>query len=256
MALRLKDRFKQIPNGLTYTQFETGWDSIKVLGKHPSLDRLTDAVVAHRLGNPWLVKKNGWKTERSAVMAEVESYNAVICKANGWTDYITDSEPGGSSPPKAWPPSPASGGVVAGARKAGGAIKLVVDWLGSGLQPVAISFAEKRASVCVKCPLNQDGGFFEKIGALAAQDVRKLIEIKSDMSLRTSKDAELKSCVACSCWNPLKVFVPIEHIVKHMSDDVKAKLDSQCWVLAESVSSPTGERQSVATDNSVGSSPA
>src|SRR5437870_107142 len=87
--LRLKDRNRQIPNGLVYTQHETGWDSIKVLGKHPSLDRLTDSLIAHRSGNPWLVKKHKWNTERNAVMMEVELYNAQVCKANGWTDFIT-----------------------------------------------------------------------------------------------------------------------------------------------------------------------
>ena len=225
----LKDKFRQIPNGLRFFEPITGWDSTKVLGTHPSLDRLTDAVVAHRMGNPRY--KSKWATDRAGVTQDVEQYNVALCKANGWNDYITD---GSVAPPKFRPPTSRPGAGVAGAsRRASAGIKLVVEWLGEGLKPVSIDIAEQRAAVCVKCPKNEDGGFFEKIGALAAQQVKDLIEVRNDLALKTKHDGQLKSCSACSCWLPLKVFAVKEHVQKYTSEEVRERLDPSCWILAE-----------------------
>jgi len=229
---RLKDRLRQIPNGYVYTQPETNWDSVKVLGRHPSFLRLCTAVLEHRTGNPRMAKKNKWNLTMEGVEADVEAYNVAICLSNGWHDFVTNGE--AIAIPKVWPPQPAQGGGVAGAGKRSIAgIKLVVDWLGSGLKPVSISIAEKRAAICASCPQNQEGDFWQRIGAVAAQQVKTLVEVKNDLQLRTSQDDKLHSCQACDCYLKLKVHCELKHVLANTSEDTKKRLDPNCWILKE-----------------------
>ncbi len=226
---RLKSRTGQIPNGLKFVEPLTGWDSMKAIGSHPSFDRLVSAVQQHRVGNPRFKAK--WKTDPQGVATDVENYNVRLCETHGWTEYLAEST--FSPPPKMMPPRKLAGAAVGAVSKSSTAIKLVVEWLGSGLQPVKIDLANKRAAVCAVCPKNEDGGFFEKIGALAARDVRALIEVKNDLSLKTQVEDKLKSCSACSCWLPLKVFVPGDLVQKNTDAETRAKLDKACWILSE-----------------------
>lgn len=232
-SARLKDRFRQIPNGFTYLQAETNWDSVKVLGRHPSLTRLSVAVLEHRNGNPRLAKKNKWAMTIEGVEADVEAYNVAVCLSNGWHEFVTSGE--AIAIPKQWPPQPAPGGGVAGASKRSIAgIKLVVDWLGSGLKPVSRELAESRSGVCAKCPQNKEGDFWQRIGAVAAQQVKTLVEVKNDLQLRTSLDNKLQVCNACDCYLKLKVHAPLTHILSNTNDDTKKRLDPNCWILKES----------------------
>ena len=228
---RLKDRQRQIPNGFTCLIPETNWDSIKVLGRHPSFDRLSAAVLEHFKGNPRLAKKNSWPNTIEGVQETVESYNAAVCLANGWHDFVVTMDP--ASVPKVWPlHRPGQDGVVAGGKRAAAGVKLVVEWLGSGLKPVDIAISEKRAAVCVACPLNkEETGFLQRIGALAAQQVKTLVEVKNDLALKTSQDAKLFVCQACDCKLDLKVHAPLSHILKNTSDDTRERLDRKCWIL-------------------------
>ncbi len=230
MEPKLRSRLHQIPNGFVFTQAQTGWDAVKVLGKHPSFDRLVDALVAHRKGNPWVCHKHQLVTDRLAVAEEVDLYNAKICLANGWTDFIVNTE---ASPPKILPQLPEGGGAVAAVKRSTAGIKLVVDWLGSGLKPVAIEIAERRAAICLKCPLNQESNFWQRIGAVAAQQVKKLLEVRNDLNLRLANEDKLFSCQACDCWLPLKLFSNLDHIKANTSEDVKARLHSDCWIKNE-----------------------
>lgn len=234
MGFQLKDRNKQIPGGYRFLVAETNWDSTKVLYAMPSLRVITDALIQHRLGNPYLMRKYNWSTDPVVVENEVANFNAQICFANGWKDFITSDQP----IPTPSPPSTPQGGRVvrfaASLKKTSSGIKLVTDWLGDGLQPVAKELAEKRAAVCVACPLNQEGNFWQKIDAIAAHKVKTLVAIKSDMEIKTPYDSQLKSCQACDCWNELKVQTPLDLILKNSSPEVMARLDKSCWVLSES----------------------
>jgi hypothetical protein len=242
MEPRLLNRLRQIPNGFVFIQSQTGWDSVKVLGKHPSFDRLVDAIVAHRKGNPWVCHKHQLVTDRLAVAEEVDLYNAKICQAHGWTDFIVNTD---ASPPKSLPQLPEGGGAVAAVKRSTAGIKLVVDWLGSGLKPVPINIAERRAAICLKCPLNQESNFWQRIGAVAAQQVKKLLEVRNDLNLRLANEDKLFSCQACDCWINLKAFSNLDHIIEHTSEEVWQRLDPNCWMLSESGRTHKSSSQSV-----------
>lgn len=112
-------------------------------------------------------------------------------------------------------------------------IAVLSDWLGAGMKPVDSSLSESRAKVCVSCPLNSLGDFWTRIAASAASKIKAGVNIKNSMKLTTSQDDNLHSCQACSCWIPLKVHVPIQHIVEHDNEEIRKNLHPSCWILEE-----------------------
>lgn len=231
--MRLKSRNNFPPGGFQWVQSESGWEA----PPWRSFDTVVRELIAHRQGNPHLVAKHNWATDYDTVANEVDQYNAIRCLNAGYLDFITE-ERSLAVIPKTLRPRPLqlnSGAVAGAAKRAAGGIKLVIDWLGQGAKSVPVPVAQARAEVCVQCPLNQDGNFWQRLEAASAEALRKTIEIKNDMQLRTSLDEQLKSCQACDCFNPLKVWVPLPHINKHMSAETRARLHPSCWVLKEEV---------------------
>lgn len=231
MKVALKDRNKQIPNGFSFLVPETNWDSRKVLPKFPSLTVLTNALIQHRLGNVHLVKKHGWATDYKTVADEVADYNAQICVAHGWTDFIVSDAPIERPPPSPDGPQGLGAHFAANIKRTGSGMMLMKDWLGAGLKPVEKELAEKRASICVVCPLNQPSNLMQRMDAVVARKIKTLMEIKNDLDLKTSFDSQLKTCSACDCLNELKIWTPLDLILKNTSADVMGKLDAKCWVL-------------------------
>ena len=229
---RLRDRQRQIPNGFKYLEALTGWNSVKQIGSHPSFDRLVNELLTHRLGNPRY--KDKWKTSRAGVEQDVEQYQVKICQSNGYWDFITDAEIAASPPPKVLPPSSLAGAAAGVIKKSAVPIRIVVDWIGNDLIPVDIKLAEQRAESCAACPFNDpDPNFLQRIGALAAKEVAHLIEVKHDLSLRTSLDDKIHTCSVCDCHLPLKIWVPLKHLKNYTSDDVRSRLWDHCWIKKE-----------------------
>src|SRR4029077_11537891 len=133
---RLKNRNAQIPNGFKFHQPETNWSSPPWM----SFDALTKAVIDHRKGNKYLIVKHKWRTDYDAVAAEVDAFNATICQNMGWNDFILLE----ANFPKSIPPSSQRTGAaaVAGVKKTVAGIKVVAEWLGSGLKPVEQKLAD------------------------------------------------------------------------------------------------------------------
>ncbi len=75
----LKNRQNQIPGGFKFYQAETGWNA----PDWRSFETIVLALIDHRRGNPYLLKKHGWAIEHAAVAFEVDAYNAKLCQANG-----------------------------------------------------------------------------------------------------------------------------------------------------------------------------
>ncbi len=226
----LKNPDGQIPNGLRWTQAETGWDSTKMLGTYPSMASLTRAVIAHRQGNPWLVSKHQWSTDYDEVLKEMRDYNAQICLAHGWTKFInTDEQP----PPQvkkkllsllAGSPS------VAGARNIAAGVGVLLDWLGDGGKAVEPALSEKRAAICAGCEKNGKGGITSYFTKPIAEKIRQQLEIRDDLQLRTSFDDKLGVCESCMCPLKLKSHVPLDFILEHTSDETMAAFVDGCWI--------------------------
>jgi hypothetical protein len=229
--IRLKERNRQIPNGLKFVQAETGFQPIA----WSSFDSICRQVLTHRQGNPWLVQKHGWAMTMEGIASEIDFYNSKLCQVHNWPDFIIEDS---AAPPDFQSPSlnrPSEGNVAGGSKvkKAVSGLKLLTDWLGSGLKPVERTLAQARAKVCLKCPQNQLGDFWQRMEGLAADEIRTLIEVKKDLDLSIPGEEKLHSCLACDCFMPLKVWVPLVEIKAHTSPEVMAALDKKCWIPKE-----------------------
>lgn len=102
------------------------------------------------------------------------------------------------------------------------------DWLLGGAEIVDKGVAQNRASVCLSCPLNQDG---LKIAETVSAQIRKQVELKKHLQLRVNGEKQLKTCAACLCPLRLKVWIPLALVLP--DDEEKSKLDARCWLLNE-----------------------
>lgn len=107
--------------------------------------------------------------------------------------------------------------------------KILSEWLGSGAVTVDPATAQRRADVCLKCPLNVDESFTSE---LIAATVRKQVEMKNHLKLRVNGEKSLHICKACGCVNRLKIHVPLERILPDA--DELPKFDPSCWLHTES----------------------
>lgn len=109
-------------------------------------------------------------------------------------------------------------------------VKTISEWLGDGGYVVDNDTAQRRADVCLKCPLNVEGNPF--IGA-AAFAIKRTLELKKSLRLRVSGEQRLLSCGACDCVNKLKIWMPPDRVRQVTDADVFARLDPLCWIRNE-----------------------
>lgn len=232
MAARLKDRNKFIPGGFSYTQPQLSYETKGA--EYKSFIVVRDEIVTVRRANPFLSQQHHLSTDPNVVADELDAFCTARMQARGWTNFITD----GPGPPLSNPSRLRQSGaaVVGSVKKTAAGIKVVTEWLGSGLRPVDKALAESRAAVCVECPKNGDPNWLQKLDAIAAEGVKKLIEIRNDLRLETTHDKKLFTCTSCDCKLSLKVFAPLNHILANTSPEIKAALNQdnpKCWILSE-----------------------
>lgn len=114
------------------------------------------------------------------------------------------------------------------AKSIAGGIGTLTAWLGDGAEVVDQAMAQKRTEICIKCPLNQAGPVLTEAVAKA---IKAQIDLRNHLGLRTQGIKSLRTCKACDCFLPLKVFVPFERIAP--DDEEKKRLDPSCWLLSE-----------------------
>jgi len=228
----LKNRQMQVPNGMRFTQPETKWHSTP----WSSFDTIVNAVIAHRLGNPALARKHKWATDYESVANEVDRFNAAICESKGWTEFIIPA-PTESPPPKFKALSPFAGKQLSAAadkvKKVWQGVRSLNDWMDSKAPAVGGILSQKRAEICIKCPVNGQGGLEEWFTKPASEIIKRQFERASDRNLKTTVDEKLGVCQACLCPLKLLVHVPLEFKLAHMGLETRKALDSRCWILAE-----------------------
>lgn len=217
--------------GWQFLQPQTGWRAPTPTSS--TFDQTVQLIRQHRLGNPAAVTKHRLATDVTAIEAELENFTRARL-------HMKAAPP---PPPKTPPSSRAAGvvGVVAEAgKRIGVGIGILRDWFGDDCTAVDQTVAERRASVCSECPQNRPGNLLQRLEGIAAEGLRKTIEAKKSMSLRTSKDDQIHSCQACDCHLGLKVWVPMKHIMTKTPDDMLERLKSvgtksglKCWILDE-----------------------
>lgn len=235
---RLKDKNRQIPNGIFFRMPQINWDSRKVLGLHPSFDTLVRAVQSARKANPAHAQKNKWSLDKETIANEVEQFQVKVCLAAGWTSYLTEG--GGGAPPFSKAQSLASQNQISAAvvvvKKLWAGIKTLNDFLDSGEPPVEAELAEKRAAVCVACSKNTAGNFSAWFTAPASAVVTRQLQRLQERKIETSQDAKLNICDVCLCPMKLKVQTPLKFIRTHMSDEMLQDLraaNPECWLPKE-----------------------
>lgn len=231
--VRLRDRNKQIPYGLKFTEQHTGWKS----PSYASFDTIVRGIIANRMGNPAQTAQRHLSTDYDQVAREVDYYNALACQQMSWGDYIVnDAGLAPPSLPKTMPP-------ISRLRAVAGAANVLVDFVTKD-EAVPQALSESRAAVCTSmlrdaegnvkpCPFNEKGDWLSWFTVPVSEAIRKTMQLKTNMGLSTSKDPELHVCSACLCPLKLLVHFPIEKKLKSLTLESKAALHPNCWVLSE-----------------------
>lgn len=234
MAARLVSRQKWLPGGFRFFQPELNWRA----QRNVSFDQIVQALIRARLANPAQLKKHGWSTEYNAVANEVDEYNAKICQAHGWHDYVAQPIHGAS--PKLNPRDQANllqslKDAAARAREMVSGARTLLEWKDSGQGAVPAELSEHRAIVCSTCPINEPGDFTKWFTTPAAELIKRQIEEAQARKLTTARDDQLHLCTACHCPLKLKVHVPIDWIAKRIPGEQIERLRKapSCWILAE-----------------------
>jgi hypothetical protein len=188
---------------------------------------------ARRIANKYLCEKHNLSTDIGAVEYDVEQQNVARCIAHGWNDFVESEAPATNYASQDSKKNSRFGNAVGGLKRVAAGVGVLLDWLGSGGKPVDQAVAEHRANVCVTCPKNDGGPWTSYFTGKVADKIRTQLEIKNDLSLRTSQDDKLTVCSACDCPLQLKVHTPLSHILAHTSPEVKSRLHPDCWITAE-----------------------
>lgn len=236
--LRLKNRRANIPNGFQYVQRETGWDASKVL-PHTNSDffAVCQALQQHRAANPQL-KLN---TNMQAIEMEVESLNVMrIAAMPGARDeYLMET--GGAPPSFQITPTHNLPVAVAVGESLKTGKDILFDWEESGQPPVAQELANKRADTCAICPKNGRGGLSRYFTVPVAAIIQARLERLHQVKMQTPLDNQIGVCEACLCPLRLKVWTPMEFLLKHTTPqqwDAFQKAEPRCWMHTESEAIP------------------
>lgn len=205
------------PGGWQFYQPQTKWAVPNPISV--TLNQATELLRRHRSANPQFDLPVSYQACKEEILAYTRA-------------RLQIPDPG---PLPEWQPQPPATAADVADRvgKTAAGVRVIVEWLGTGLQPVPKALAEKRATICVTCPKNQTGDLWQRLEGVAADTLRRLISIKGDMQLATTQDAALKTCLACDCHLPLKVWAPLKHVLKNTKESVKQQLDPRCWILHE-----------------------
>lgn len=113
---------------------------------------------------------------------------------------------------------------------------IMVRWFGGSKKPVSQDVANRRSSICMTCPKRDpDAG---KLSELISAVVKAILEFKNEVALHVPNEDQLGQCSVCECVLSLKVWAPIDHIIKTTdARDMEGfnKQDPRCWILEESI---------------------
>lgn len=173
------------------------------------------------------------------VKEDVDEFN---CQRLGFDPAYVKKKPVTFTPTRLFSPAHLRETVQAAANRVGqlsNGANILFRWLGDGAKPVDPAVSQARADVCLHvaggnpCPYNQPGAKpIERI----AEIIRAQTEEKNNLKLSVDDEENLHTCSLCWCSLPLKVHVPIEHILSGtpgpMFDKFKRE-QPKCWIVTE-----------------------
>jgi hypothetical protein len=204
------------PQGWMFRQAQTGWTNpYALVGFQASVN----AIRQHRIANPAITAKHALATDPEAIGTELENFTRARLG-------IPAVAPTFFSPASSRLPVRVLA-VAAHIKRAAQGTSVVLDWLTSGGKPVAQELADSRAKICTGCPKNEPGDWYT---TAPAQLIRSTLSARSDLKLATPFDDKLQSCVVCRCLLPLKIWCPLDHILKGTKPEVMEEFPSICWI--------------------------
>jgi hypothetical protein len=200
--LSLRHRTRVPPgHGFPYKDEQTGF---KFVGS--SMSDLCRQVYEHRTSNH-LIPLSEATIEDNVCRRLIEAGHADWCKNSGapWLPLVPNVKMGLRE-------------IIQGSLAIG-------ESLIKGNPKVDREEAERRAAICVVCAFNVQP---EDCGPCNSGKMREIIRAIVGSS-KTSRDAELKSCAACGCFNAVQVFFPLDILHRYMGSELNARLPDHCW---------------------------
>jgi hypothetical protein len=108
-------------------------------------------------------------------------------------------------------------------------LKILEEWFRDDPTVVSNELAQNRCNTCLKCPMNQSGN---PVVEAVAKKIKLEMELKLCRELHVEGIESLKTCQACFCWTPSKIWFPIQNILPKQAD--RRLFWDGCWILSES----------------------
>jgi hypothetical protein len=229
MALKTR---KTLPaGGFFFYEAKTGWSPMAMM----DFETTVNLIIEHRLANPRF--KGQWATDFETVANELELQTCRQLASKGMAEQFCNDGGGfsfreGPTPLPQWLGRRLRENVAAVKQYVSG-LKVLMEWIGEGGDPVSQELADSRSEVCAACPMNRPGKLADFFAEEASEQIKRQIAVKADMKLQSKREGELGVCSACLCPLGLKVWAPIEHVKKYLSKETEAKLDGGCWITKE-----------------------
>jgi len=229
------------PGGWRFHQPEIDWPQSATEFRGLGIDAVVDKIIKVREAN-----RGRWPNlslDPNFVQREVIAFTEpIVRKMKGGEAYLVPGE---------LPQMPSASFQVARSfrkvaevagtvKRMAAGVGLLVDWLGDGLESVDIPIAEQRAKICAtsgfdgsSCPFNQPAQGLQRLSGAAADDIKALMEARSELKLQTSYDDNLKTCQLCECNLKLKVLAPASHLAFKTSKEIREKFRTEwpaCWM--------------------------
>lgn len=223
---RLKSRTKFPPREFQLLLPEVGMQT----ALHGSFNEMVDAFSHIVQRNPGFAQKYHWPTDRIGQENFVDERNAIRLLKSGYTDFVDLS----GSIPDISPDLKKNWRDVAAAAVVGA--KSYLEMVGPTGQFVARELAERRAGICVECPLNDSkGGLARYFVQTTSRGIMAFFGAMKEMDLSTQMDDKLGVCTACLCPMRAKVWFGLDTILRQMPADTFDKLSRfpKCWLLTE-----------------------
>lgn len=229
---RLKDRQRPLPNGFIMYDAYSKWKA----PAWATFEEIVQGLMAYRQAHKETYARYGAPMDYEGICAEVDAYNASLAQRMGWTDfYIGGPDPNLPAPQVTGGSLSKLASAAASVSRLAQGYKAIKEWKASEDPPVPAEHAERRAAVCVQCPMNQGGQLTDFFTVPLAERIRKDMEDLHKRGLHTQFDAALFTCKACSCPLGLKVWIPTQFIAPTIDAATKDKLrqGNNCWIVSE-----------------------
>lgn len=105
------------------------------------------------------------------------------------------------------------------------ATMMLGKWFLTGTPKVEQKEAERRAGICLSCPMNQN---FDGCTTCASKDLREAMVGFMGES-KTPMDANLNVCFTCGCTLKAAIWFPLQLLKDNMTAETKAMLPAHCW---------------------------